>query len=79
MDNQSELAAKLNALTAQNEKATAEQNAKLDALQAALDAAGTVTPEVQEALDALSASIQRDDELNDDAPADETGDGEATV
>lgn len=69
MATQAELAAKLKALKEQNDKATAEQLAALKAVQDALDAAGATTPEVDEALAALGASIQRDDDLNPDAPA----------
>jgi hypothetical protein len=66
---QAELAAKLAALKAQNDKADAEQLAALKKLQDALAAAGGTTPEVDAALAELSTSIQRDDDENADAPA----------
>lgn len=76
--NQTELAAELKRLKEQNDKATAEQNAKLDALQAKLDAAGALSPEVEEALNDLRTSIQRDDDLNPDAPTGGDTGGEDT-
>lgn len=69
MATQAELATKLRELKDQNDKATAEQMAALQKLQDALDTAGGTSPEVDEALAALGASIQRDDDLNPDAPA----------
>lgn len=53
-------------LKAQNEKAAAEQAAALKKLQDALDAAGGTTPEVDEAMAELKASIQAEDDLNPD-------------
>ena len=67
---QDELAAKLSAIKEQNDKSTAEQLAALAALQAALVAAGNTSPAVDAAIAALAASIQRDDDLNPDAPVD---------
>ena len=69
MVSQTELAAQLTALKEQNDKATAEQQAALASLQTALDAAGNTSPEVDAALQALKDSIQRDDDLNPDAPS----------
>lgn len=66
-----ELKVQLDAMTAQNEKAHQEHVAKLAELEAAIAAAGQTTPEVDAALAALKASIQRDDDMNPDAtPAD---------
>ncbi len=65
--NQAELKAKLDAMTAQNEKARAEQQAAFKKLQDALDAAGNTTPEVDAAVEALGASIQAEDDENPDA------------
>jgi len=64
---QSELAAKLTALTEQTEKAKAEILAKLADLDAALQAADDVTPEVQAAFDALKGSVQGVDDIVADA------------
>jgi hypothetical protein len=65
--NQAELQASLEALTAQNEKAHQEHLDALAALEEALAAAGGTTPEVDAALEALKASIQKDDDLSPDA------------
>lgn len=62
--------AEIAALLAQNEKAANEQAAALQALRDQLDNAGAVTPEVEAALVALEASIQREDDVNPDAPVD---------
>lgn len=67
MSTQAELAARLEALRAQNEKAAAEQAKALQDLRDAI-AAGETTPEVDAALEALAQSIQREDNLNPDAP-----------
>jgi phage shock protein A len=61
MATQAELAQQLRDVTAQNEKARGE-------LETALANAGNTTPEVDEALAALKASVQTDDDLNADAP-----------
>lgn len=67
MSTQAELAAELRAVVEQNEKAHAEVVAKIADLEAALANAGNTTPEVDEALAALKASVQKDDDLNPDA------------
>jgi seryl-tRNA synthetase len=64
---QAALAQQIRDLTAQNEKAAAEQRAALKKLQDALDAAGSTTPEVDAALSELKASIQAEDDANPDA------------
>lgn len=64
---QSQLAAELTALKDQNEKARVEILKKISDLEAALANAGTTTPEVDDALAALKASVQADDDLNPDA------------
>lgn len=69
MANQAEVAEQLRTMTAQNEKARQENLAKLAELQAAIEAAGNTTPEVDEALAALKASIQADDDENPDQVA----------
>lgn len=66
--NQQELANELRAVKDQNEKARAEIVAKIADLEAALNDAGNTTPEVDEALAALKASVQADDDLHPDAP-----------
>lgn len=70
MASNSEHAQALRDLLAQNEKAKAEQAAAFKELQAALSntAAGT-SPEVDEAMAALKASIQAEDDAHPDAPA----------
>lgn len=73
--NQAEHAQALRDLTAQNEKAAAEQAAKLQKVQDALDAAGGTTPEVEAAMADLRASIQREDDLNPDAPTETPTEG----
>lgn len=73
MATQAEHAQQLRDLKAQNDKARAEQQAALQKLQEALDAAGGTTAEVDAAMADLRASIQADDDLNPDAPA---GEGE---
>lgn len=72
MATQAEHAQQLRDLKAQNDKARTEQQAALQKLQEALDAAGGTTAEVDAAMADLRASIQADDDLNPDAP---TGDG----
>lgn len=69
MATQAEHAESLRALKAQNDKAAAEQAAALQKLQEALDAAGGTTAEVDAAMAELKASIQREDDLNPDTPA----------
>lgn len=68
MATQAQLAQELRDIKAQNEKARAEQLAAMKKLQDALDAAGGTTPEVDEALAELKASIQADDDMNEDTP-----------
>jgi hypothetical protein len=68
MATQAELAAQLIEITAQNEKARTEILAKVADLEAAIETAGSTTPEVDAALAALKASVQADDDLNPDAP-----------
>lgn len=68
MATQAEHAQALRDLREQNEKAAAEQAAALQRLQDALDNAGGTTPEVDEAMAALRASIQAEDDLNPDEP-----------
>jgi len=69
--NQAELAAELRNVKDQNEKARVEILAKIAALEAAINSAGDVTPEVATALDELKASVQADDDMNADAPTPE--------
>lgn len=68
MATQAEHAQALRDLREQNEKVAAEQAAALQRLQDALDAGGNTTPEVEEAMAALRASIQAEDDLNPDTP-----------
>lgn len=68
MATQAELAQQLRDITAQNEKSRVEILQKIADLEAALAAAGSTTPEVDEAVAALKASVQTDDDLNPDAP-----------
>lgn len=68
MATQAEHAQALRDLREQNEKAAAEQASALQRLQDALDNAGGTTPEVDEAMAALRASIQAEDDLNPDEP-----------
>lgn len=71
MSTQAELAVILTELTAQVAKIGTETTATLQKvvdLEAALAAAGNVTPEVQAALDALKAQAQAVDDLVPDAP-----------
>lgn len=67
MATQAELAQQLRDITAQNEKARLEILAKITALEEALANAGTTTPEVDEAVAALKASVQTDDDITPDA------------
>lgn len=67
--NQQELAASITAVKEQLGKVGTEINAKIDELTTALDNAGAVTPEVQEAIDGLKAAAQSLDDIVPDAPA----------
>lgn len=69
MATQQELAAELTAIKEQNDKATAEILAKIADLETALANAGNTTQEIDDALAALKASVQRDDDIVPDAPA----------
>lgn len=73
MATQAELARELRDIKTQNDKARAEILQKIEDLEAAVVAAGQVTPEVQEALDSLKASVQTDDDIVPDATEDEGG------
>lgn len=71
MATQAELAASLTALTTEVAKIGTETTTllqKVDALQAALDAAGQTTPEVDAAMAALAAQAKTVDDLVPDAP-----------
>jgi seryl-tRNA synthetase len=72
MATQAELAQQLRDITAQNEKARVEILGKISELETALENAGSTSPEVDEALDALKASVQTDDDLNPDADPEPT-------
>lgn len=69
MATQAELAQQLRDLTAQNEKARTEILAKIADLETALANAGNTTPEVDDALAALKASVQTDDDIVADTEA----------
>lgn len=75
MSNQAELAQQLREITAQNEKARVEILGRISELETALENAGSTSPEVDEALDALKASVQTDDDLNPDAEPEPTEEG----
>lgn len=68
MSTQAELSAQLVALTAQVVKSRNEIIAHVAAIQAALDAAGNTSAEVDAALAALRAELQITDDLIPDAP-----------
>ena len=71
MANQAESAAQLRAVKAQGTKIAAEiavLHKEIVDLKAALETGPQVTPELQEAIDAVVASSQALDELNPDAP-----------
>lgn len=68
MATQAELAQSLRDIKAQADKAQAEIIAAVAALEAALAAAGTTTPEVDAALADLKTTVQGLDDLNPDAP-----------
>lgn len=72
MASQKELAEQLKALTAQTEKAKAEIIAKVTSLEEAIANAGNTSPEVDAALAELKAAVQGVDDLNPDAPVEET-------
>lgn len=72
---QAELAADLRALNAQVEKSKQEILDKTAQLETAIQNAGNVTPEVEEALANLKSSVQSVDDLNADAPAGGEGEG----
>lgn len=67
MASQAEVQARLEAMLAQNEKARAENARLLAELRAAIEAGGASTPEVDNALNNLAASIQAEDDENPDA------------
>lgn len=67
MATQAELAQQLRDVTAQNEKSRQEILAKIEALEQAVIAAGNSTPEVDQALADLKASVQTDDDIVPDA------------
>lgn len=69
MATQAEHAQQLRDILAQNEKARTEVLTRIQELENALANAGATTPEVDEAMAALRASVQADDDLNPDAPA----------
>lgn len=76
--NQQELALALSGLREQLLKSNEEVKTKLAALEQAVTDAGNVTPEVQEALDALKSTVQSADDIVPDAPpAEGSGSGEA--
>jgi len=66
--NQDELAQQLTDIVNQNEKARQEVLAKIADLEAALATAGAVSPAVQDAVSALKASVQANDDIVPDAP-----------
>jgi hypothetical protein len=68
MATQAELAQQLRDITAQNEKSRTEILAKIADLETALANAGNTSPEVDEAVAALKASVQTDDDIVPDAP-----------
>ena len=71
MTTQTELATQLDAVSAQIDKIGTETSTtlqKVKDLEALLAAGGTVSPEVQTALDALKAHVQTVDDLVADAP-----------
>lgn len=60
---QAEVAQELRDIKAQNEKARAEVLAKIQTLEDAIATSGNSTPEVDEALADLKASVQVDDDI----------------
>lgn len=82
MAEQKEAAARLRQLGQQLSKATDEIKGKLDAVQAALDAADDVDPDLQAAIDDLAPAIQKLDDIVPDATTggeEGTGTGEDTT
>ena len=71
-ENQEQLAAELAAVNAQLAKINTEYTTRIANLEAALVAAGTITPEVQAELDALKAVTQAIDDVTPDEPTEET-------
>jgi hypothetical protein len=68
MATQAQLAQELRDVKAQNDKSRAEILAKIAALEEAIANGGGTTPEVDEALADLKASVQTDDDIVPDAP-----------
>lgn len=68
MATQAEHAQELRNIKAQNDKSRTEILAKIAALEEALANGGGTTPEVDEALAELKASVQTDDDIVPDAP-----------
>jgi phage shock protein A len=64
-----QMEAKIDAMTAQNEKARQESAAAFQELKDELAKAGQTTPGVDAALARLAASIQADDDEHPDQPA----------
>lgn len=67
MTTQAELAAQLAAVGTQLTKVAQEITDKMSQLQAAIETAGTVTPEVTAALDAVKGVVQALDDIVPDA------------
>lgn len=67
MATQAEQAARLRAIGTQLAKVRAEIVAAVDRLTQALETAGSTTPEVDEATEALQGAVQGLDDLNPDA------------
>ena len=65
---QAEVAQELRDIKAQNDKSRTEVLQKIADLEAAIANAGNSTPEVDEALAALKASVQTDDDIVADPP-----------
>ncbi len=74
-ENQTELAGELATVNAQLAKINTEYTTRIASLEAALVAAGTITPEVQAELDALKAVTQAIDDVTPDAPAETPSEG----
>ena len=68
-----ELAQALDELTAQSEKAKGEILGKIAELETAVANSGNTSPEVDEKLAALKASVQGTDDIVPDAPVDNGG------
>jgi hypothetical protein len=69
---QEELALQLIAIKEQNDKARQERLDNVARLEQAIIDAGTVSPAVQEALEALRVSVEIDDNIIPDATTEET-------